>query len=289
MRPAHQFTMRQVQANGVRFALIDEGDGPAVLMLHGFPDTAELWRHQIPPLVNRGFRVVAPDLRGRGATQFMNDPADYAVENMIEDVPALLDALKIHRSHLVAHDFGAGLAWLVSAFHPERVSHLAVMSVGHPATRLPLTLGDLQRGWYQLFMQFSEAENLLTQDGWHIFRTLLDHASDIETYIDDLSRPGRLSAALNWYRASQPMSSFVAPAPDLPRIQAPTLGIWSDGDIYLSEKRMLGSEQYVDGPWQYQRVDKASHWIPLDQPERVTKLLFDFLPDPTEAGTARSK
>jgi len=117
----------------------------------------------------------------------------------------------------------------------------------------------------------------------------LDHASDIETYVDDLSRPGRLSAALNWYRASQPMSSFVAPAADLPRIQAPTLGIWSDGDIYLSEERMLGSEQYVDGPWQYQRVDKASHWIPLDQPERVTKLLFDFLPDPTEAGTARSK
>jgi pimeloyl-ACP methyl ester carboxylesterase len=274
-----RFQRRRVEANGIQYSLIDEGEGPPVLLLHGFPDTSSLWRHQIPALVAAGFRAVAPDLLGRGRTQAPPRVEDYALAGMVRDVGALLDTLGIDRAHVVGHDWGAGLAWLMGSLLRERVDHLVVLSVGHPATREQPTLEQLQKGWYQLLFQFEGvAEDLLRQDDWYLFRTFLQNDGDVEDYIADLSRPGALTAALNWYRATFPPQRLLASAPKLPSVQAPTLGIWSTGDQYLPEHRMVRSADYGTGLWRYERLEGASHWIPLDQPERLNELLLEFLP-----------
>jgi len=274
-----QFRTRRVKANEIEHFLIDEGEGQPVLLLHGFPDTSSLWRHQIPALVDAGFRAVAPDLRGRGRTQASARLEEYALPGMVPDLVALLDALGIERAHVVGHDFGAGLGWLLAALHPERVGHLVVLSVGHPATRERPTLEQLQKSWYQLFFQFGGvAEELLRESDWYLFREFLQGSGDVEDYIADLSRPGALTAALNWYRASFPVARLLAPAPKLPPVKAPTLGLWSTGDQYLPEYRMVRSAYYVAGPWRYERIEDASHWIPLDQAQRLNRLIGEFLP-----------
>lgn len=277
-----RFHTRQVEVNGVRYSLIDEGGGPAILFLHGFPDTAFLWRHQFPAVAAAGFRAVAPDLRGRGQTEAPPRVEDYAMPVMVQDMAALLDALQIERTHVVGHDFGAGLAWLVASFLPQRVDHLVAISVGHPASRGRPTLDELQKSWYQLLFQFEGvAEDVLRQDDWYLLRRILEGDGDVEEHIADLARPGALTAGLNWYRANLPVARLVAPPLKLPPVQAPTLGIWSAGDQFLSEARMVRSAEYVTGPWRYERIEDARHWIPLEQPERLNRLLLEFLPAPT--------
>jgi pimeloyl-ACP methyl ester carboxylesterase len=270
---------RRVAANGIEYSLTDEGSGPAVLLLHGFPDTSALWRHQIPPLVKAGLRAIAPDLRGRGKTQLLSKADDYAILAMVPDLVAVLDELEVERAHVVGHDFGAALAWVFAALRPDRVDRLVVLSVGHPAARgARPTLDELQKGWYRLLFLFEGiAEEVIQQDSWYLFRELLQSNPDVEEYVADLSRPGRLTAALNWYRANTGVKRLVGPPPNVPAVQMPTLGMWSTGDLYLGEQPMQRSKEFVKGSWQYERIEDANHWIPLDQPQHLNRLLLEFL------------
>jgi pimeloyl-ACP methyl ester carboxylesterase len=268
---------REVRANGLRFFLVDEGDGAPVLLLHGFPDTASLWRHQIPALVDAGYRVLAPDLRGRGRTEMPPRVEDYALRNVVRDVAALLDAAGVQRAHVVGHDWGAAAAWLVGSLLPERVDRLVAISVGHPATFGRPTLEQLQKGWYRILFQFEgTAEELLRQEDWYLFRELF-RGGDPDAYVADLARPGALTAGLNWYRANLPVERLLAPRPALPPVTAPTLGVFGSEDLYLVEGPMLASAEHVRGPWRYERFDGAGHWIPLEQPDRLNRLLLEFL------------
>ena len=265
-----------VEANGLRFHVVEAGEGTPVLLLHGFPDTSYLWRHQIAALAGAGYRAIAPDMRGRGRTDRPTAVADYALPMMVRDVAALLDALDVRRAHVVGHDWGAAVAWLVGSLLPDRVDRLVAISVGHPAARGRPTLDELQKGWYRLLVLFPRAEELLRQDDWYLMRVLLQNAADAERYLADLAEPGALTAGLNWYRANLPPERLVGPPPTLPPISAPTLGIWSSGDLYLAEEAMVRSGQVVKGPWRYERFEDATHWIPLDQPERLNTLLLEF-------------
>ncbi|HLH72604.1 MAG TPA: alpha/beta hydrolase [Chloroflexota bacterium] len=268
---------KQLQVNGLRYHVLDAGQGTPVILLHGFPDTSELWRRQIDALVRAGFRVIAPDLRGRGKTERPPNVADYALPLIVQDVAALLTALGIQRAHVVGHDWGAAVAWLFAAFLPDRVDHLVAISVGYPGAASRPKLEDLQKGWYRLLLQFEGiAEELIQQDGWYLFRELLHGGGDEELYIASLSEPGALTAGFNWYRANLPPERLLS-APELPPVKAPTLGIWSTGDLYLTERGMLASAAKVTGPWKYVRIEDASHWIPLDKPDLLNQLLLEFL------------
>lgn len=264
--------------NGLNLNVIDEGKGEPVLLLHGFPDSSHLWRHQVGPLVDAGYRVLAPDLRGFGQSDKPQEVEAYALPVIVSDVTGMLDHLGIERVAVVGHDWGAVVAWSLASFVPDRVSRLVVMSVGHLATRRYATLEDREKAWYQLFFQFEGvAEAWLVLDDWKLFREWLRGDGDLERYIADLSRPGALTAALNWYRANlRPRPPAPSPAPS-PSVKAPTLGLWSTGDNYLGEHRMIRSADFVDAPWRYERIEGASHWIPLDVPARVNQLLLDFL------------
>jgi pimeloyl-ACP methyl ester carboxylesterase len=268
--------MRRVEGDGVTLAVLDEGEGTPVLLLHGFPDSSYLWRHQVAELVDAGMRVIAPDLRGFGESDKPEAVEAYTLQRSRADIVAVLDSLDVARAHVVGHDWGAGLAWVLAAFAPERVDRLVAMSVGHPNT-FRLTVEQREKFWYQLLFQFNVAEELLVRDDWRLFRDLVRGNGDLERYISDLSRPGALTAGLNWYRAnSHPRRELEARRP-FPTIAAPTLGLWSSNDDYLLEEAMVRSAEHVTGPWRYERIEGASHWMQLDEPARVNGLLLEFL------------
>jgi pimeloyl-ACP methyl ester carboxylesterase len=269
--------MRRVAGDGVTLAVLDEGEGRPVLLLHGFPDSSHLWRHQVPELVESGMRVIAPDLRGFGESDTPDAVDEYAVSRSVADVLALLDGMGIERAHVVGHDWGAVVAWVLATFAPTRVERLVAMSVGHPNALRSRSLEQREKGWYQLLFQFPAAEELLMRDDWKLFRELLRDDGDVERYLADLSRPGALTAALNWYRANLSPDRELEPRSALPAVVAPTLGLWSSSDNYLTEDGMLRSAEHVTGPWRYERIEGASHWMQLDAPARISGLLLEFL------------
>jgi len=256
----------------------DTGTGEPVVLLHGWPDTGELWRHQVPALVAAGYRVIAPDLRGFGASSKPVEVAAYTAQNLVGDVVGLLDRLEVGRAHLVGHDWGAAIGWMTAALVPDRVASLTALSVGHPASFRAAGLAQREKSWYMLLFQFAGvAEQWLSADGYANLRAWSRHP-DIDAVVERLAAdPAALTASLGPYRAILPPSSLVEPAPALPPVLAPTLGVWSSGDLALTERSMTGSAAYVAGPWRYERLDGAGHWMQLDAPDAVNALLLDFL------------
>lgn len=258
--------------------MVLEGEGTPVLLLHGFPDSSWLWRNQIPALVEAGFRTVAPDLRGFGKSDKPTAVEDYAMARSIADILAVLDALGLERAHVVGHDWGAGLAWALAALEPDRIDRLVVMSVGHPNTLRNPSIAQREKAWYQLLFQFEEtAEALIQRDDWSLLREMLGDANDAERYIADLARPGALTAALNWYRANASPAQELERTRPFPPVAAPTLGIWSSADNYVLEEGMAASGEHVTGPWRYERIEGAGHWLQLDARARANELLLEFL------------
>jgi pimeloyl-ACP methyl ester carboxylesterase len=268
--------MRRIAGDGVTLAVLDEGAGQPALLIHGFPDSHRLWRHQMRALTGAGMRAIAPDLRGFGESGKPDAVSDYAVGRSVADMVALLDVLEIERAHVVGHDWGATVAWVLATDAPERVERLVVLSVAHPIALRDPPIEQREKAWYNLLFQFEGvAEELLQRDDWAMLRAWLRGNGDLDNYVADLSRPGALTAALNWYRASPP-SRELGRRRELPPIQAPTMGIWSTGDDYLVEL-MPASADHVAGPFRYERIEGASHWLQLDEPDRINELLLDFL------------
>jgi pimeloyl-ACP methyl ester carboxylesterase len=275
---------RSVAGAGVRLNVASAGSGTPVLLLHGFPDSWRLWRHQIGALAAAGYRVIAPDLRGFGGSEQPPDAAAYRMDRLIADVLAVLGDAGVQRTAVVGHDWGAVLAWQLAFHRPDLVERLAVLSVGHFGASAGAGLEQRRLSWYMLWFQFpGVAEAVFPRDDWRFFRQWAwdedapSGNAECERQIADLSRPGALTAGLNWYRANIRPENFVITAPvDGPRVQCPTMGVWSSGDRFLTEAQLRDSGAFVDGPWRYERVD-GDHWIPTAAPQRVTELLLDFL------------
>ena len=265
--------------NGMDLYVVDEGSGPCVLLLHGFPDSARLWRNQIPALVGEGYRVVAPDLRGYGRSTMPESVDGYSAINITEDMRQLLDELGVEKAHVVGHDQGAAAAWALASFYKPRVSSLVALSVGHPASFTKAGVRQLARSWYMLMFQIKGfSEKLLSANNFALFRKAFRNEKDVDRYVEDLSRPGRLTAALNWYRANVPPSSILAVSGmEWPKVEVPVMGVWSSKDPALTERQLTGSEQFVEGPWRYERIEGTGHWMQLDAPDKLNDLLLDFL------------
>jgi pimeloyl-ACP methyl ester carboxylesterase len=279
----HDKVEQRVEANGLSFRVVQQGDGAPVLLLHGFPDSADLWRNQMPALAAAGLRAVAPDLRGFGESDKPEGVDRYALPQLVGDVLGIMDACEIQRAHVVGHDWGAFVTWVLAALAPERVARAAVLSVGHPNSwgRASARIDQRRRSWYMtMFHAEGLAENALARDEWQLFREFVGDATDVERYVSDLSRPGALTAALNWYRANTPIDILVSGDwPQIPPVSADTLGMWSSGDVYCGEEQLAGSADFVTGSWRYERIDGVDHWIPLTAANEVNELLVDFLAD----------
>jgi pimeloyl-ACP methyl ester carboxylesterase len=266
---------RMIAVSGTSLYVEEHGSGTPVVLLHGWPDSARLWRHQIPFLAENGFRVIAPELRGLGRSGRPDEVSAYALPNAVADLTAVLDALGIGAAHIVGHDWGAAATWLAAMLVPDRIQKVVAISVPHLLA--PRTIRQSEMGWYQLFFQFEGiAEATIQQDDWAWLREFSRGDGDLDQYIEDLARPGALTASLNWYRANL-APHMPGPPLALPPVQAPVMGVWSTGDHYLDGERMKQSGDLVQGPWRYEEIEGASHWIPLDAPDQLNGLLLDWL------------
>lgn len=196
----------RITANGLTHYVRDSGDenDPAAILLHGFPDSSAVWSAVTPLLTEAGFRVISPDLRGFGETGMGVRVEDYDIRTgAAPDILAILDALNIPRAHIVGHDFGAPVAWLLAAQHADRFLSLAALSVGHMRAYMEAGAEQKRRSLYILFHQFRGlCEATYRMNDWSLLRRHWSAHGDIEEAIRLLSRPGRLTAGLNWYRAN---------------------------------------------------------------------------------------
>jgi pimeloyl-ACP methyl ester carboxylesterase len=264
-----------VQGVGIEFEVA--GDGPPVVLLHGFPDSGRLWRGQVPALVDAGFKTIVPDQRGYGRSDKPADVAAYSLPFLVGDVIAVLDNLGIGRACVVGHDWGAAVAWALGSLVPDRVERLVALSVGHPTSFRAAGFEQREKSWYMLLFQFEGvAEKWLSASNWANFRAWARHP-DADAVIAELEETGALTPGLNWYRANVPPQSFIGDPLVLPPVSAPTMGVWSSGDIALTEAQMTGSAQLVAGEWRYERLDGPGHWMQLEVPEEINRLLREFL------------
>lgn len=272
------YTGIKINANGISFNVIVEGEGPDLLLLHGYPDSSHLWRNQIPALVNAGYRVIVPDLRGSGESDAPKGVSAYGLDILVTDVIGIMDHFGIKRAKLIGHDWGAVLGWHVTIAHPERIERYVAISVGHPVSYALGGIGQKLRSWYAVFFLLPFIpEIVLRAFNWQGMRLLAGNHPEMDGWIRDKSRPGRLTAAVNWYRANLFRLLFARPE----HAKVPVFGMWSNGDdVYLTEQQMIKSEAYVDAPWRYERLGDSSHWSPLDVPERLNALLIEYFGKP---------
>ena len=267
--------MGMIDVNGVQLYAEQTGQGDDVIFISGLADEGACWVDQAAGLGDR-WRITTFDNRGVG--QSATPPGEYRITGFAEDTAALMDALGIERAHVVGHDWGAAVAWLVASLQPQRVNKLVAISVGNPAASPRPTLEALQKGWYRILIQFPDlAEDLFRRDDWYLLREMLQGGGDVDEYIRNLSEPEALTAGFNWYRANLPVERLLAAPPPLPPVPSPTLGIYGARDLYVTEDRMTESARTVTGGWRYERFDDAGHWVPLEQPERLNRLLIGFL------------
>lgn len=262
-----------ITVNGITLNVIVEGEGADVLLVHGFPDSHQVWRHQIPALVAAGYRVIAPDIRGFGHSEAPSGKGSYRVENFVSDLVAVLDALQVDKVRLVGHDWGAVISWAFSISHPERVDRHVAMSVGHPAAYPRGGLAQKIKGYYVLICASPMGEWFMKLFNWRMFKLVTHYPAEFSHWQSEMSRPGRLYAGIGIYRDNL---HLVLPH-KYPNVTVPVMGIWSSADHALSRKQMFISGEYVDAPWRYEQVDGAGHWLQLDAPEKINALLLDYL------------
>ena len=262
---------------GIEYDVTGPDDGRPVVLLHGFPDSARLWRHQVPALADAGFRVIVPDQRGYGRSDKPDDVDAYNMLFLAGDIVAVLDDAGVERTAVVGHDWGAAITWALASMAADRVERMVALSVGHPASFRLAGLPQREKSWYMLLFQFAGiAEQWLSNDGWANMREWANHP-DHDAVVADLEATGSLTPGLNWYRANLPPDVWVAPPLELPPVQAPAMGVWSSGDIALTEVQMTGSAKFCSGEFRYERVDDVGHWMQLEAPDEVNRLLLDFL------------
>nr|WP_294693816.1 alpha/beta fold hydrolase [uncultured Friedmanniella sp.] len=265
-------------SDGLVFDVHDEGplDGPVVVALHGFPQTAACWSSVIPRLVQAGYRVLAPDQRGYSPGARPREVRAYAMRSLCADVLALADAAGVDRFHLLGHDWGASVGWVLAGRFPGRVRTLSAVSVPHPAA-LARALSGTQalRSWYiAMFQVPGLAERLFAARDGALVRRLLAGSgmADPEPSVRLLTDRSAATATLNWYRALRLRGGLTAG-----RTSVPTLYVWSDGDVALGRRAAEATADYVRGPYRFEVLAGVSHWVPEERPAELAALVLDHL------------
>lgn len=274
-----------LKANGLDFACDTAGEGPDVaLCLHGFPESRFSWRFQLPFLAAQGWRVVAPDLRGYGGSSRPDGKAAYRVDHLVDDVVGMFAALQPRRKLLVAHDWGAVIAWLVAMRRAVDLDGLVIMNVPHPTVFRDLVSHywpQRLKSWYVLFFQLPWLpEWLLRQNRAEgIAKAFLDMAVDkamfppdvLEEYRRNALIPGALTAMINYYRANLGILDETA-AP----IDIPTLMLWGEEDKALDVKLTEGYGPHVRD-FTLVRFPNVSHWVQQEAPVPVNTAMLEWL------------
>jgi pimeloyl-ACP methyl ester carboxylesterase len=270
-------SQRTVFANGLRFSLFEEGEGPLVLLLHGFPDTAHTWDHVRPAVARAGFRAVAPFGRGYHPTAIPEDHA-YDAETLGKDVLGLIEALGEEKTILVGHDWGAGAAFSAASLAPEKIRLLVTMGVPHPAS-VVLTPLFLYRVRHFFSLRTSGAARKIRDGDFQAIDSLMRRWSpewDLSQGETDAVKaafrePGCIEAALGYYRAFSP----ILPALLRRKIAVPAVAFAGDRDI-VSPKAFERARSRYAGPYEVVRMP-GGHFMHREHPEHFMKELMRVL------------
>lgn len=303
-----------LQCNGIRMAMHELGDGPPVVFVHGFPELAYSWRHQLPAVAAAGFRAIAPDMRGYGGSDKPDGVEAYTVQALTADLAGLLDALDIDRAHFVAHDWGALLAWQLALFAPERMRSLVALNIPFfprppidPIESMRNTLGD---DFYIVNFQDSDAadrrcnadpgrvfdvmmrRNAVTRERFNLLpkamrsfsllaaldREVL-HGEALLSAAEkqvyvDAFTAGGFTGPINWYRNWS--HNWRSTAKVGQRVTVPTLFIGAVDDIIISPEQIAAMRPFVDD-LEITMIENCGHWTQQEKPDAVNAILIDWL------------
>lgn len=292
-----KITTRTLEANGLTFTIDEAGTGDKVaLFLHGFPESRFSWRFQLPLLAALGWRAVAPDLRGYGDSSRPKATSAYKVENLTDDVAAIYDALGAKRRLLIAHDWGAIVAWVFAMRKLRPLDGLVIMNVPHPAVfsqAMRKGGAQLKKSWYVIFFQIPWLpEKMLTaRRAEGVARAFSGMAVDksrfpdavLDVYRANALKPGAMTAMINWYRANFAGGLKPWSEADQPPIEIPTLMVWGEEDAALGIELTEGYGPYVKD-FTLHRLPGVSHWVQQEAPEAVNARLEAWLGEKGLAG-----
>jgi len=246
--------MKQIQVRGMNFAYLEQGEGPLIMLLHGFPDNAQTWNHQMPALAAQGYRVIAPYLRGYPPTD-LGEGGFYDKATLVADIAALIQAFGAGKPcHLVGQDWGAIIGYGVLAAYPELIARAVLMAVPHPGqvTQSLVDAKHIQRSFHWWFFQMPDlpekalaANNLAFID----YRAMFDAA--------------KADPALADLRALMAR-----------QIKVPTLALCGADD--LRAELMQAQAQYFDNEYNFKLIANAGHFLHREQPQAVTQELLDW-------------
>jgi pimeloyl-ACP methyl ester carboxylesterase len=288
-----------VLVNGIRLHTVTAGpnDGELVVLLHGWPEFWYSWRFQIPALVEAGYRIVAPDLRGYNESEKPHGVDAYRIGPLTGDVAGLIDHYGDGTAHVVGHDWGGSIAWAMGIVRPEKLDRLVVLNAPHPANAAEsFSLSQLKKSWYVLLFQLPWLpEKLLAMNDYEAIERVFESADpaafddeELERYKDAQRQPGATESALNYYRAyvddnaaaiaksALPLVGRFFDPPGNETIEAPTLLLWGEQDEALGRELSEDLEEWVPDI-RVRWFSEASHWVQCDVPDRVNAELVDFL------------
>ena len=295
-------------------AVYEQGEGPAVLLLHGFPELAFSWRHQLPALAEAGFRVIAPDQRGYGKTSVPPRVSDYRIEALIADVHGLLDALQLERAVFVGHDWGAILLWQMAILAPERIEKLIILNIPHyprsPVDPIEIWRRRFGDDFYIVnFQDSNEADRVFAQDTAHFFdvtmrrkqlsRELFDKLPaerKVVSLLNALAREKQggepllsgeerdyyasafaasgFTGAINWYRNWTHNWEILNGIDET--IDIPTLFVGAVNDLIIAPEHIEGMKQLVRN-LDIHMLEDCGHWSQQERPDDVNRLMIEWL------------
>jgi pimeloyl-ACP methyl ester carboxylesterase len=278
-----------VEANGLTFEVDKCGSGDKLaICLHGFPEHAFSWRYQLPMLAEMGYEAWAPNLRGYGKSSRPPLMEDYKLDSLMEDVGALIDAAGKQEVVLLAHDWGAVIAWQFAIEKIRPLKQLVICNVPHPGPMMRLikdSWAQKRKSWYVLFFQLPRLPEWMLgrNNAQPIADAILNSSVDksrfppevLEVYRRNADQPGALTAMVNYYRALLKFRKTTPPE-QLPKIEVPTLMLWGEDDVALTKESTYGTDEFVSDltirylPW-------VSHWVQQEAPEACNAMIQTFL------------
>lgn len=304
---------RLIDIGGTTLSVHEAGVGPAIVLVHGWPEIAYSWKNQVGPLAGAGYRVIAPDLKGFGASSAPKDKALYDIRHMTDDLARLLDALGIDRAIFCGHDWGGAIVWPMAQLHPSRVAGVIGVCTPHraPPPAPPLAIIKKRFGEKHYFLQFQEkgaVESLFAEDPDRFFRlmfrrpptpaemekigvrildlpgrfrhgpapdpaSLIIGARDLQVYVDAYRRSG-FHGGVNLYRNIDRNYEFMR-AVD-PVIDKPSLWVGAELDFFLPPSGADGMEALVPDLEEAIIAD-CGHWVMWEQPARLNEILLGWL------------
>ena len=303
-----------IDTNSIRMAVYEQGEGPAIILLHGFPELAYSWRHQLPALAGAGYRAIAPDQRGYGNTAAPPNVSDYRAEDLIGDLHGLLDALELERATFIGHDWGAILLWHMAMLAPDRIEKLIILNIPYfrrppidPITMMRERYGD---GFYIVnFQDSDEADRVFAENPAHFFDVVMRHRQISRQRFDSLpadrkvvnfirllkqeqhfGEPLLLAEERDYYAAAFTKSGFTGPINWYrnwthnwqvtegldPTITIPTLFIGAVDDVIVAPEQIEAMQPLVTD-LTIHMLEDCGHWSQQEKPAAVNRLILDWL------------